>query len=299
MNDDELLDVLGSSIYPGAKPASIKLAVGYCRAAGLDPLQKPVHLVPMRVKVPGGGRDDYEWRDVVMPGIGLYRTQASRTGELAGIDEPEFGPDVAMPGMTDRVVPQWARVTVYRMIAGQRVPFTAREFWTENYATKRSDGDAPNAMWARRPYGQLAKCAEAQALRKAFPELGSQPTADETLVEPGDVFDAAPVAPVAPRVARKPATIEQAPEADRAPPVEVEQRDPAPASKPTAKPAASKPAASGGDRVGAGEVAYLKNKATALGVELDEVLSGEGVALDTFTREEFARVKAALMARDA
>jgi len=295
LSDDELLGVLQSSIYPGARAESIKLALSYCRAAGLDPLQKPVHLVPMRVKVPGGGRDDYEWRDVVMPGIGLYRTQAARTGELAGIDEPEFGPDVAMPGVRDRTVPQWARVTVYRLIAGTRVGFTAREFWTENYATGRKDSEAPNAMWLRRPFGQLAKCAEAQALRKAFPELGSQPTADETLVEPGELIDAAPIVQAAPRVARR--VIEHAPEAERVPPASIEQDEPVERQRPAVK---SKPAAqaAGGDPVGPGELAYLRNKAAALGVELGAVLAECGVeSLDGLTREAFVLVRAALAAR--
>lgn len=70
----ELLQVLQSSLYPGASPASIKMAIGYCKAAGLDPMQKPVHLVPMWDSKAG------QMRDVVMPGVGLYRTQAARTG---------------------------------------------------------------------------------------------------------------------------------------------------------------------------------------------------------------------------
>ena len=34
-------------------------------------------------------------------------------------------------------------------------------------------------MWMKRPYGQIAKCAEAQAFRKAFPEMASAYTAEE------------------------------------------------------------------------------------------------------------------------
>lgn len=175
MSEEELIGVLTNSLYPGAASGSIKLVIGYCKAAGLDPMQKPVHIVPM-----WDGKAK-QMRDVVMPGIGLYRTQAARSGEYAGVTEPEFGDDVTESiGGVQITYPKWCRVTVRRLLPnGTVVDFTAKELWKENYATKGKDSAAPNAMWLRRPYAQLAKCAEAQALRKAFPEFGAQPTADE------------------------------------------------------------------------------------------------------------------------
>mgnify|MGYP000001612541 FL=1 len=179
MSEQELMSVLRNSLYPGAKDESIKLVISYCRASGLDPMQKPVHIVPMNVK--DAQKDKYEWRDVVMPGIGLYRTQAARTGEYAGVGEPEFGPDTDLTvGDYTLTVPQWCKVTVRRRLSdGQIGEYTAKELWRENYATAGKDTAMPNAMWKKRPYAQLAKCAEAQALRKAFPEAGAQPTAEE------------------------------------------------------------------------------------------------------------------------
>ena len=183
MDESQILPVLRSSLYPGASDASIKLVLGYCRASGLDPMQKPVHIVPMWDSKSG------QMRDVVMPGIGSYRTQAARTG-CAGVSEPEFGPEITERiGGQDISFPVWCRVTVKRRLAsGDIVEFTAKEFWKENYAIKggKEKSIAPNAMWTKRPYGQIAKCAEAQALRKAFPEIGSQPTADEM---EGKAFD--------------------------------------------------------------------------------------------------------------
>ena len=175
MSEDELIGVLTNSLYPGASAGSIKLVIGYCKAAGLDPMQKPCHIVPM------WDNKAKTMRDVVMPGIGLYRTQAARSGEYAGVTEPDFGDDVTENvGGAQITYPKWCRVTVRRLLQnGAVVDFTAKELWKENYATKGKDSIAPNAMWQRRPYAQLAKCAEAQALRKAFPEFGAQPTADE------------------------------------------------------------------------------------------------------------------------
>lgn len=177
----DLIHTLQNSVYPGAKRESVELVIGYCRAQRLDPLQKPVHIVPMWDK------NLKSMRDVIMPGIGLYRVQSSRTGEHAGTSEPVFGPMVARKwGDFKLDFPEWCKVTVSRVLGGHVYDFTAIEYWEENYATAGKDTTTPNAMWKKRPRGQLAKCAEAQALRKAFPELGAAPTAEEM---EGKTFD--------------------------------------------------------------------------------------------------------------
>lgn len=186
MDEAELMNVLRNSLYPGAQDDSIKLAVSYCKAAGLDIMQKPVHLVPM------WDSKAKRNKDVIMPGIGLYRTQAARSGAYAGVTEPEFGADVTETfpeesGYEGKIIPAITvtyptscKVIVKRLMPdGQMAEFAATERWKENYATAGKNSKQPNSMWSRRPYAQLAKCAEAQALRKAFPEVGSAPTADE------------------------------------------------------------------------------------------------------------------------
>lgn len=181
--DEATWSALCNTIYPGAKAESVIMAVDYCRARGLDPLLKPVHIVPMSVRNAQTGQS--EWRDVVMPGVGLYRIQADRSGTYAGADEPEFGPVVEKEfrGKNGTKVtvsfPEWCKYTVYKLIGDQIVPFRAKEYWLENYATEGKDSEAPNTMWRKRQYGQIAKCAEAQALRRAWPEIGQEPTAEE------------------------------------------------------------------------------------------------------------------------
>ena len=177
MSEEQLINILRNSLYPGAQTDSIKMVLGYCQASGLDPMQKPVHIVPIWDAKAG------TMRDVVMPGIGLYRTQMARTGECAGVTEPEFGPDKTETlGGVEITYPTSCKVIVKRTLPnGQVAEYAATERWKENYAMKggKDKSIAPNAMWTKRPYAQLAKCAEAQALRKAFPELGAAPTADE------------------------------------------------------------------------------------------------------------------------
>jgi phage recombination protein Bet len=173
----DVINVLRASLYPGAKTESIELVLAYCRMNGLDPMLKPVHIVPTSVKTGNG----WEMRDVLMPGIADYRIKAARSGEYLGKSEPVFGPvmSTTLNGV-DVTYPEWCKITIRRLVGGKEAEFTATEYWLENYATQKRDTSAPNAMWKKRAFGQLAKCTEAQVLRMAFPEFsGGAVTAEE------------------------------------------------------------------------------------------------------------------------
>ena len=179
---------LTDAVFPSAtKPDSIILALSYCRARKLDPFKKPVHIVPVWDARAGG------MVDTIWPGIGELRTTAFRTKLFAGCDAVEFGPDetktfigkIGKRGQERDVsvevtFPSWGVMTVYRMIDGQRVAFQGpKVYWAECYGAQ-GKSSVPNDMWARRPRGQLEKCVEAAALRRAFPEeIGEVMTSDE------------------------------------------------------------------------------------------------------------------------
>ena len=166
---------LCNNLYPGAHPNSVLMVVDYCRVRRLDPMKKPCHIVPMRIK--DAKTQEYAWRDVVMPGIYEYRTTAQRTGEYLGHSTPTYGKTIEWKGLS---APEWCDLTVYRWNdkAQQRAEFTVRTYFTEVVATKR-DGK-PNERWSKAPRQMLTKCCEAAALREGFPdELGGEPTFEE------------------------------------------------------------------------------------------------------------------------
>ncbi len=171
---------LMNNLYPGAAAESVVMVWDYCAARKLDPLKKPCHIVPMRVKDAKTG--DYGWRDVVMPGIYEYRTTAMRTGEYMGHSKPEYGPTVEHLGAT---VPEWCAMTIYRWNAhaNQRTEYPVQVYFRECAGTakdKQTGKPYLNQRWATAPIQMMTKCTEAYGLREAFPdELGGEVTAEE------------------------------------------------------------------------------------------------------------------------
>lgn len=224
---------LVEAVWPGAKSqASVVLALSYCRARKLDPFKKPVHIVAT------WDSDQRKEVESVWPGIGETRTTAFRTREYAGRDLTQFGPTVtkklgADPGGVEMTFPEWAQVTVYRIVQGQRVAYAGPPvYWEETYAQKKNG--APNSMWRRRPRGQIDKCAEAAALRAAFPEeVGDWATADEVGTF---TATAGPLVEHEPETADRPQIDMTAPFSDATPPVGASEPGDAEPAPPAASP---------------------------------------------------------------
>jgi phage recombination protein Bet len=232
--DEAQWRTLQHSLFPGAKTESVLLVIDYCRARKLDPMKKPCHVVPIRVKDAKTG--EYEWRDVVMPGIYEYRTTAMRTGNYMGHSAPEYGPTVEQFGVE---APDWVAMTFYRRIHGGRIEFPVRVYFREACATK-FDKDkkvhVANERWSKAPIQMLVKCCEAAGLREAFPdEFGGESTAEEMdgrQILDADVVAPMPVIPAAARLsapsAPTPAS-SPAPESRPADETPVLESEPAPA----------------------------------------------------------------------
>jgi phage recombination protein Bet len=182
------------------------LVLDYCKARRLDPLLKPVHIVKT------WDDEQRQMVETIWPGINLHRTIASRTREHAGKDAPIFGPNITQAvGDVQITFPEWCEVTVRRLVGGKPRAFTSRVYWLETFGKKKSG--SPNSMWIKRKMGQLAKCAEADALRSAFPEeLGGLPVIEEagaTATMDADFEESAPRAPqAAPAALLKPSKLD-------------------------------------------------------------------------------------------
>jgi phage recombination protein Bet len=133
-----------------------------CRIQGQDPMLNDLYVI---------WRWDARKRDHAMSiqtSIDGYRKVAERTRRYAGSDEPVFATD-------ERGAILSCTQTVYKLLGGVRCAFTAIAYMAEYN---------PNmGLWGKMPHGQLAKCAEALALRKAFPDALSGTYTDVEMMQ--------------------------------------------------------------------------------------------------------------------
>ena len=158
------VELIKSVIAKGASDDELKLFLYTAKRTGLDPLTKQIHFVKREVnKKLANGAWVKEGQMTVQTGIDGYRAIAERTGKLAGISDATYDSE-------ENDFPNKATVTVYKMVEGQRVEYVSSARWKEYAQVYVKNGvETVGPMWKKMPYLMLAKCAEALALRKAFP----------------------------------------------------------------------------------------------------------------------------------
>jgi len=157
----ELRATVKAAVFPDSTDAEMALYLHDCRRNNVHPMDRMIH---PQVRNTRNGR-----RYVAVTSIDLFRSRAGDTGEHAGTSDAVFEVD-------DKThMPIAATVTVWRVVKGLKSEFTATARWAEY-----CPGPPNDSMWKKMPHTMLAKCAEALALRKAFPrELAGNYTADE------------------------------------------------------------------------------------------------------------------------
>ena len=160
--DKEQIELIKDTICKGATNGELKLFLEIAGRTGLNPFSKQIYAVKRWNSLTG--KDEM----TIQTGIDGYRLIAIRTGEYEGQSEPEWcGEDGVWKNvwLSDKA-PSAARIGIYRR--GFRAPLYAVALYRE-YAQKKKDGN-PTQFWLKFPTTMLAKCAEALAFRKAFPQ---------------------------------------------------------------------------------------------------------------------------------
>jgi phage recombination protein Bet len=173
------MELIKRTVAKGATDLELELFVKQCERTGLDPFARQIYAIKRWDASVGG---EVMQTQVSIDGL---RTLAADTYEMGGQEGPYWcGPDGEWKDVwLGSDPPRAAKVTVFRRTVISEANATVAQFTGvalyDSYCQTRKGG-SPTRMWEQMAPEMLAKCAEALALRKAFPQkLSGLYTGDE------------------------------------------------------------------------------------------------------------------------
>ena len=162
---DQHAALVAMGIPREASSAELGVFLHQCQRTGLDPFSKQIYLI-YRQSYENGRTVNKPTTQVGIDGFRVIRDRiARRDGVAVEYDETYwYSPDGQVHDMWLWDEPPAAcKFTV--LVDGRRFPAKLR---FNEYAQRKKDG-ALNKMWTEKPAHMIEKCAEAEALRRAFP----------------------------------------------------------------------------------------------------------------------------------
>lgn len=159
--NQEQIDILKNSICKGLSNDELQIFIMACQKTQLDPFMRQIYAVKRY--------DSRLGKEVmtIQTGIDGYRLIAERTGCYAPGSKPTFeyddqGAIIAATAYVKKLTQDgtWHIVDTEAYM----------DEYCQTYFDKKTGETKPMGMWKTMPRNQLAKCAEALALRRCFPK---------------------------------------------------------------------------------------------------------------------------------
>lgn len=196
---EAMLSLIRRTVAADCNPAEFDQFIHICQHTGLDPIRRQIYCFIF-------SKGDAEKRRMtVVTGIDGYRSISARSGDYRPADKPahiEYSEEAKNP-LTNPLGIVRAEVTLYKFAHGEWFPVVGEAYWDE-FAPIKVDADKgydyvetgevwpdtgkpkkkrvpregsqmvarldpDKTGWIKSPRNQIAKCAEAQAHRKGWP----------------------------------------------------------------------------------------------------------------------------------